>query len=137
MRQLLLVALLLWGCSDDSQSGRDGPGATVDAPAGGADASPGAVDASTAGADASPTLGKLCVTSAPDGGTGACVGEEVCCTAGAPYICRLPSDCPGGGGYVPCSHGSDCQGGVCCQLPEMTFCTKRNACESYGGTIIP
>ena len=136
MPRLCLLALLIWGCNDDSQSGRDGPGVTVDAPAGGVDASPGAVDAPTGGGDAS-TLGELCVTSAIDGGPGACTGGEACCTAAAPYICRLPSDCPGGGGYVPCSHGSDCQGSVCCQLPQMTFCTKQNACASYGGTILP
>lgn len=106
---------------------------TVDGAARAVDAA--VVDALPPSPDAS-SLGRLCATSAPDGGPGSCP-EGICCTAGGTTICTLASDCPAGPGYKSCSATSECQGQVCCSLPQMQFCTKTSACNAYGGTILP
>ncbi len=137
MRIALLFAALMWACSGDGAANGDG-GTSADVPTGnGPDGAPGAVDAPAATADAPGSLGKLCVTTASDGGPGSCADDEVCCPTSAPYLCTLKSDCPGGAGYKACSHSTDCQGAICCQLPGMVFCTKAQVCAAYGGTVLP
>ena len=137
-RALLLVAVL--GCGSDGTSGTpDAPllthdGGLTDAAPTTADAAPPTVDATTA--DVPSSLGKLCATTAIDGGPGSCTGG-VCCNAGGNTICTLPSDCPAGPGYKSCTASNQCQGSICCQLPSMTFCTKNNVCSAYGGTVLP
>ncbi|HKA86584.1 MAG TPA: hypothetical protein VKE22_02925 [Haliangiales bacterium] len=136
MRFVLLAAILA-ACSSSGGANGDG-GPSADVPVGiGPDARPGSIDAPGAAPADAPTLGRLCVTTATDGGPGSCSGGEICCATVAPYLCTLTSDCPGGGGYKACSHSPECQGGVCCQLPGMIFCTKAQVCAAYGGTVLP
>ena len=100
----------------------------TDAPATTPDAS-GWIDAAGGGAGA----GQFCDT-LPDH-TPVCQSDLMCC---ADHVCRLPSDCSGGPGYVPCDEGSDCPSSfICCRIPSMTFCTKHSACSAYGGEEIP
>lgn len=139
MRIFCTAMVLLWalGCGDDDDGGTtafDAPLVLVDG-GGGADAPPVVRDAA-AEPDAPSSIGKLCATTAVDGGPGSCAGG-VCCNVGGSTICTLPSDCPTGPGYKSCTASSQCQGSICCALPAMTFCTKNNVCAAYGGTVLP
>jgi hypothetical protein len=102
------------------------------------DSGPSAADGATDAIDGAPTgggtqeIGQFCDT-LPEGGP-SCVDGLSCC---ADNVCREPDDCAGSSGYVPCTQASDCGGKVCCETPSMTFCTKKSACTSYGGTELP
>jgi hypothetical protein len=57
-----------------------------------------------------------------------------CC---ADKVCRFDGDCSGSSGFIPCTCTDDCNNSfLCCEIPEQTFCTKRSACDMYGGTEI-
>ena len=128
---VLFLGSWLWvACGGD-----DGGPPVTDAPAGQGDGPPGGqidagwIDAAGGGAGA----GQFCNT-LPDM-TPMCQADLMCC---ADHVCRLPTDCAGGPGYLVCDEGSDCPGGlICCEIPQMTFCTKRSACAAYGGDEIP
>ena len=134
----VLVSCAL-GCGSDGNGSVDAAPTIVDAALAAdapraADAAP-VVDAPAAQPDA-PALGRLCATTAVDGGPGSCP-EGVCCSAGGSTICTLESDCPAGPGYKACNATSECQGSICCRLPSMQFCTKASACTAYNGMILP
>lgn len=123
---------LFVGCRDDRDGGDDGSEDAV----GSIDAAA-AVDAAGSSPDGAPggtqQLGQFCEIL--EGGGPYCASDLSCCDN--ENICREPADCQGSGGFIPCTQGSDCHNGVCCEIPSMTFCTKRSACSAYDGTEIP
>lgn len=59
-----------------------------------------------------------------------CADGMECCQDG---VCR--DDCGGGGGTISCDCSADCPTGgtICCETSVDTFCTRRAACENFGG----
>ena len=125
---LIAISLSL-GCGggDDSDDGGGPSDAAILDGAAAADAPP----APDSGSGGTQGIGQFCDT-LPEGGPD-CMDGLSCCN----NVCREPADCEGGDGYLPCDEAADCQGKVCCQTPQMTFCTKSSSCDSYGGTELP
>jgi hypothetical protein len=123
-------ATLPVGCGDDGGN-TDGNG-SIDAAAE-ADAPTTPVpDAAPAGG--TQQLGEFCEI-LQEGGPHCASGLDCCDDE---KVCREPGDCQGSPGYLACTDGSGCHGGLlCCDIPSMRFCTKRSACADYGGTEIP
>ncbi len=128
MRDLLAVVLAssvaaLAACGgDDGDDGEDPPCVCDAAPA-----------PDSALGEGGQGIGEFCDI-LPEGGP-SCGSGLSCCDDN---VCRLDSDCPGAGGFLPCDEGADCPNSfLCCQIPSMTFCTKQSACNAYGGVVIP
>lgn len=133
MRGLLLplvaaLALGAAGCSSDDK-GDNSNGADSGVPPADAAASADAGSDANPGGAAGP--GDFCNT-LPDGGP-SCEADLECCSD---MVCRAPGDCPGAAGFIPCDCTDDCPSNsfICCETAQQTFCTKRSACNSYGGT---
>jgi hypothetical protein len=131
MKRALAIALLCAACGgDDGGGGGSGSGEPQDAPTGSMSDGAATGDGQGAGTQGP---GQFCEVT-PQGPY--CQAGLTCCMSDK--ICRIATDCPGSTGFIMCVKLADCpNGNVCCQTPAQTFCTKKSACDSYGGTELP